>query len=89
MSLTAAHTKSRTYVRNFAHMRWAMRACLFWGVRLRTHQLTRRYIEVATLDMLLLRANPMTNSVMTLALMAQDRGVQNPSQGIGPFPQGV
>ncbi|MGB0639324.1 MAG: hypothetical protein ACPGTU_08330 [Myxococcota bacterium] len=43
--------------------------------KLRTKQLTRRYIEVATLDMLMLRANPMTNSVMTLALMAQDRGV--------------
>ncbi len=44
--------------------------------KLRTNQLTRRYIEVSTLDLLLLRANPLTNSVMNLALMAQDRGVR-------------
>jgi glutathione synthase len=44
--------------------------------KLRTNQLTRRYIEVATLDMMLLRANPLTNSVMSIALMAQDRGVR-------------
>ena len=38
--------------------------------------LTRRFIEIATLDLLFMRANPLTPAVLNLALMAQEWGVR-------------
>lgn len=44
--------------------------------RLRLGQLTRRYVDVGGLDLMLMRANPLTPTVLNLALMAQERGVR-------------
>ena len=44
--------------------------------RLSQRRLTRRYIDVGSLDTLLMRANPLTPTVLNLALMAQERGVR-------------
>ncbi len=44
--------------------------------KLAAHQLTRRYVDVGSLDLLLMRANPLTNTVQNLALMAAERGVR-------------
>jgi len=46
------------------------------AVKLSRHQLTRRYIDVGSLNLLMMRANPLTPTVLNLALMAQDRGVR-------------
>lgn len=43
---------------------------------LANRRLTRRYIDVGSLDLLLMRANPLTNTVINLALMAAERGVR-------------
>jgi len=43
---------------------------------LASHQLVRRYVEISSLDMLLLRANPFTPHVRVMALLAQERGVR-------------
>ena len=44
--------------------------------RLSSGQLVRRYVEIGSLDILLLRANPFTPHVRVMALMAQERGVR-------------
>ncbi len=44
--------------------------------RLSDGHLIRRYVEIGSLDMLLLRANPFTPHVRVMALMAQERGVR-------------
>jgi glutathione synthase len=44
--------------------------------KLSTAQLARRYVELNTLDMLLLRANPLTPQVLSMAMLAQEQGVQ-------------
>jgi len=44
--------------------------------RLNQGQLTRRYIDIGALDLLVMRANPLTPTVLNLALMAQERGVR-------------
>jgi glutathione synthase len=46
------------------------------AIKLSQHQLTRRYIDVGSLNLLMMRANPLTPTVLNLALMAQDRGVR-------------
>jgi len=38
--------------------------------------LVRRYVDVGSLDLLVMRANPFTSTVQNLALMAQERGVR-------------
>ncbi len=44
--------------------------------RLRLGRLTRRYVDVGAFDLMLMRANPLTPTVLNLALMAQERGVR-------------
>ena len=44
--------------------------------KLSSRQLTRRYVDVGSLDLLIMRANPLTSTVQNLALMAQERGVR-------------
>ena len=44
--------------------------------KLANHRLTRRYVDIGGLDLLLMRANPLTNTVQNLALMAMERGVR-------------
>jgi len=44
--------------------------------KLAHYQLTRRYVDIGGLDLLLMRANPLTNTVQNLALMAMERGVR-------------
>lgn len=44
--------------------------------KLAGHRLTRRYVDIGGLGLLLMRANPLTNTVQNLALMATERGVR-------------
>ena len=44
--------------------------------KLSHRHLTRRYVDMGSLDILLMRANPLTNTVQNIALMAQERGVR-------------
>ena len=45
--------------------------------------LTRRFVEIPSLDMLFMRANPLTPAVLNLALMAQEYGVRVINDPIG------
>jgi glutathione synthase len=44
--------------------------------KLARRRLTERYVDLAGLDLLLMRANPLTNTVLNLGLMATERGVR-------------
>jgi glutathione synthase len=44
--------------------------------KLSGRRLTERYVDVGSLDLLLMRANPLSNIVLNLALMAAERGVR-------------
>jgi glutathione synthase len=44
--------------------------------KLSSRRLIQRYVDVGSLDILLMRANPLTPAVLNLALMAQERGVR-------------
>jgi glutathione synthase len=46
------------------------------ATRLSERTLSRRYVELSTLDMLLLRANPLTSHVLSMALLAAEQGVR-------------
>ena len=45
--------------------------------------LTRRFVEIPSLDVLFMRANPLTPAVLNLALMAQEWGVRVVNDPIG------
>ena len=44
--------------------------------KLSQRTLSRRYVELSTLDMLLLRANPLTSQVLSMSLLAAEQGVR-------------